>query len=115
MVPCLIFQAIADVTVDETHLSGDAAVIIQLYAVPTCSTGLIRISSKQRFTLEQLHSSNSYVCQVLSQNKLWFMAICYEDEYLALLESLKWQSCLPANTGQLVRKKRCWQTAEVAV
>lgn len=33
----------------------------------------------------------------------------------AAKESLKWQFCLPAKTGQLVRKERCWQTAEVAV
>lgn len=33
----------------------------------------------------------------------------------AAKESLKWQFCLPAKTGQLVRKEQCWQTAEVAV
>lgn len=33
----------------------------------------------------------------------------------AAKESLKWQFCLPAKTGQLARKERCWQTAEVAV
>lgn len=33
----------------------------------------------------------------------------------AAKESLKWQFCLPAKTGQLVRKEQCWQAAEVAV
>lgn len=65
-------------TVDETHLSGHAAVIIQLYAMPTCSTGFIRVSLKQRLTLEQLHSSSCYVFHdswARTNSDFWLSAI----------------------------------------
>lgn len=49
---------------------------------PTCNTDFIRVSSRQRFALGQLHSSSSYVCQtVSSQNKLWSLPACYGTEY----------------------------------
>lgn len=62
--------------------SGQDGMIIQLHATPTCNTDFIRVSSKQRFALGQLHSSSSYVCQNLSsQNKLWSLPACYGAEY----------------------------------
>lgn len=51
------------------------------------------------------------------QTDLWqpAMELSISTGTCAAEESLKWQLCLPAKTGQLVRKEQCWQTAEVAV